>query len=607
MSLFKKKYFLPICLAGVLAGYGTAEWIMPRYFHPTEQTRLTPEEFLNALGSQKHYYRQTLSGNYLAGQFAQNHKDWDKANDYMSRVLEKSPDDKILRKHAMVLAMASGRVSSAVGLAKTMLEQDDDDLLAILFVALENFQTENYLGAIDTLNKTDQKTVAAFIVPVLKLWADTAQGKLETEGLDKNSFYAYHAMLAANYLNKGPGVLDYSGEAFDRSETDIRDVEKTADLFAKLGDTEKAEKIYDQLNKKNFANESIKKKLKMLQEDQSIAEEVDIVNIDSPKEGAAVVFLNMAEILMREYSDDSATIFSQMALYLNPDLADGHIIIGNILMRHDRYEEAIEEFQKIKQDNKLYIYAQRQIADLYGETGEDAKAIEILERIYKQDKDIDALIQIGDLYRYDEEYESAVKAYNRVFDIWEDGEVPEKYWHVLYSRGMAYERLKKYEESEEDLKAALKFKPNHPYLLNYLGYSWADQGKHLNQSLDMIKEAALAKPGDGYIADSLGWVYYKMNDFEGAIPHLERAVELLPYDATINDHLGDAYWRVGRKLEAKFQWRRAVNYSEDDEAELKEEIQQKLVSGLPELDKADVKTANGGIKEELKEKEKPAL
>ena len=607
MSLFKKKYFLPICLAGVLAGYAGAEWIMPRYFQPVEQARLSPEEFITALASQPHYYRQTKSGNYLAGQFAQNHKDWDKANDYISRVLEKDPEDPNLRQHAMVLAMASGRVSSAVGLGKKTLTEDEDNLLALLFVSLDNFQNENYLGAIDTLNKTDENSVAAFIVPVLKMWANTAQGKIETKDLGKNSFYAYHAMLAANYLNKGSSVLEYAEDAFDNSETDIRDVEKIADLFAKLGATEQAEKIYGLLEKKSFINDDIKVKLKRLQDGQSILEEIDIVDVDSPKEGAAVVFLDMAEILMREYSDDSATIFAQMALYLNPELDDGHMIIGNILTRHKRYDEAIEEYQKIKKGNKLYTNAQRQIADLYAETGEDKKAIEILETIYRQNDDLDALIQIGDLHRYDEDYASAVKAYDRVFDTWDDGKVPEKYWYVLYSRGMAYERLKKYEESEDDLKAALKFQPSHPYLLNYLGYSWADQGKHLNEALNMIKEAATAKPADGYIADSLGWVYYKMHDFEAAIPHLERAVELLPYDATINDHLGDAYWRVNRKLEARFQWRRAVNYSEEDQADLKEDIQQKLVSGLPDIDKSDMKTAIGEFKQKLEEKTKPAL
>ena len=123
----------------------------------------------------------------------------------------------------------------------------------------------------------------------------------------------------------------------------------------------------------------------------------------------------------------------------------------------------------------------------------------------------------------------------------------------------------------------------------------------------MIKKATLAKPDDGYIADSLGWAYYKMNELDSALVHLERAVELLPYDATINDHLGDAYWRTGRKLEARFQWRRAINYSEEDEIELKAEIEQKIISGLPDLSEDSPKTLTGSIDHDLEEKISPSL
>ena len=81
-----------------------------------------------------------------------------------------------------------------------------------------------------------------------------------------------------------------------------------------------------------------------------------------------------------------------------------------------------------------------------------------------------------------------------------------------------------------------------------------------------------------------------MNNFDLAVPALERAVELLPYDATINDHLGDAYWQVGRKNEAKFQWQRAFNYNEDEDLELKEKIQEKLSSGLSKVQVSPTET-----------------
>ena len=115
-------------------------------------------------------------------------------------------------------------------------------------------------------------------------------------------------------------------------------------------------------------------------------------------------------------------------------------------------------------------------------------------------------------------------------------------------------------------------------MLNYLGYSWVDQGINLERARKMIERAVELRPNDGYIVDSLGWVLYRMKDFDGAVRHLERAVELRPNDPTINDHLGDAYWRVGRYIEARFQWQRALALKpEEDQISA---IEDKLLRGL---------------------------
>ena len=81
----------------------------------------------------------------------------------------------------------------------------------------------------------------------------------------------------------------------------------------------------------------------------------------------------------------------------------------------------------------------------------------------------------------------------------------------------------------------------------------------------MIERAVEQRPNDGAIIDSLGWVMLRQGDTDGAVKSLEHAVELLPEDATINGHLGDAYWAAGRRQEALFQWRRALNLNPEPE------------------------------------------
>jgi Flp pilus assembly protein TadD len=174
---------------------------------------------------------------------------------------------------------------------------------------------------------------------------------------------------------------------------------------------------------------------------------------------------------------------------------------------------------------------------------------------------------------------------------------PEKAnWVVFYFRGICYERSKQWPKAEADLKKALELFPEQPHVLNYLGYSWIDQGVNLDEGMAMIKRAVQQRPDDGYIVDSLGWAYYRLSNYGEAVKNLERAIELKPEDPTINDHLGDAYWRVGRVLEAKFQWAHARDLKPDPEELPK--IEQKLQSGLPEETssqaKAGKKAGNGG-------------
>ena len=113
------------------------------------------------------------------------------------------------------------------------------------------------------------------------------------------------------------------------------------------------------------------------------------------------------------------------------------------------------------------------------------------------------------------------------------------------------------------MKKALELSPEQPYVLNYLGYSWIDQGLNLDAGMKMLKRATELRPDDGAITDSVGWAYYRLGQFDKAVEWLERASEQKGDDATVVEHLGDAYWHVGRFREARFQWERALNQKPD--------------------------------------------
>jgi Flp pilus assembly protein TadD len=91
-----------------------------------------------------------------------------------------------------------------------------------------------------------------------------------------------------------------------------------------------------------------------------------------------------------------------------------------------------------------------------------------------------------------------------------------------------------------------------------MGYMFADKGVKLQEALKMIRKAVEQEPMNGAYLDSLGWVYFKLGEFELAEENLRQAVERDQSDPTVHDHLGDLYEKTGRIRLAAAQWELSV-------------------------------------------------
>lgn len=145
-------------------------------------------------------------------------------------------------------------------------------------------------------------------------------------------------------------------------------------------------------------------------------------------------------------------------------------------------------------------------------------------------------------------------------------------------RGLTLQELGRLEEAEAELWAALQLVPDNSSLLNSLGYMWVDTGRRVEQGAAMLARAHAAEPENGNIQDSLGWAQFRQGHYDLAVETLEDAVGKEPANAEINDHLGDAYWQVGRRREAQWQWNRVLTLEPD--AERRAGVEGKLVRGL---------------------------
>ena len=310
--------------------------------------------------------------------------------------------------------------------------------------------------------------------------------------------------------------------------------------------------------------------------------------VSNGTEGAAEALFNVAGTLTEENSTEIALVYGRLAIALRPDFPLAQMVVGRVLGTLRRPAEAIKVYDTVSRGSPLWWTARLRSAASLEALGKDDEAIAQLRDLSReQETRPDALVNLGDILRSKKRFAESVDAYDAA--IKRIGQVDRHHWSLLYSRGISLERSKQWARAEEDFVAALELNPDQPYVLNYLGYSWVDQGINLDRAQKMIERAVELRPNDGYIVDSLGWVLYRLGRHPGAVKQLERAVELRPQDPTINDHLGDAYWMVGRHIEARFQWRRALSL--DPEPEQIAAIRKKILNGMA---KAKTKAADGG-------------
>jgi Flp pilus assembly protein TadD len=116
----------------------------------------------------------------------------------------------------------------------------------------------------------------------------------------------------------------------------------------------------------------------------------------------------------------------------------------------------------------------------------------------------------------------------------------------------------KKKEAVQQLKTAITKDPFHVSSLNYLGYTYAEKGIHLDEAEELVKRALKFKPNDGFIIDSLGWVYFKKRKWDEALTELEKAWKLVPNDPVIGEHLGDVYVRKNQMEKALKTYRKVL-------------------------------------------------
>ncbi len=539
----------------------------------------------------------SLSGNYLAGVFASKARDTEAAAEFIANALKTDPDNPELITRAFMLELGKGAIFKAEKHAERVIKNDGRHRIARMVLALKELRQDNQDAAREHLTHSAYTPIGQLSSALVTGWSWAASGDLDRailalrklESTESFAVYqAFHSALIADFVDAIDRARSFYERTYENAGGSLRVVQAYASFLERNGERDKALEVLRKFQTTTSGHPLVRAELERIEAGRPAKP-----MIGTARDGAAEAMFGLASALTDQSGVDLALLYAQLSIHTRPDFALVRTLLGDVYEDTKRHNNAIAAYEAVPKSSPLRPNAEIRIAVNYDRIGKQGIAeTKLIKQIELRKGDHQPSLMLGNLQRGHEKFAEAIPNYTRA--IKNIGKIENKHWTLFYFRGISYERTKQWSLAETDFKKALELRPEQPLVLNYLGYSWIEQGAHLTEALGMIERAVELRPNDGYIVDSLGWAHYKLKNFEDAVKNLERAVELKPQDPVINDHLGDAYWRIGRKLEARFQWLHAR--ANKPELDVLKKIEQKLKSGL----EADA-PAPAAVKQEQKD------
>lgn len=522
---------------------------------------------------------QSAYGLYLAGRLASIRGDREAGSEFLTEAHALAPEQPVLGEEAFRSGLFSGDLGAVARLTPTVADTPQLVEVGRLIELVENLRAGNARQSLALLTASPFEIfapAARYLTPTIAAAADDWDTALKVVDAPAND-------PASLILHQQRASLLESRRRFAEAEAEYK-ILMAAPLGPRLyaldyaaflerqGRRDEALAIYDAaLTGGNPAPRAITGRSRVMGRDRPPAVP------DALRRASDALVFAALQATEGENHEVSA-IYLRLADSLHPD--DLTILqLGQSLSAGRQAQPLLAQaaFSRVgRSDPVIYAWAQVGLATSLAGEGEDAAALEALRRA-------DAATVTQPAFTYTlaahlqgvGRHEEALEILSRP-TINVAAQPPE----FRFLRGAVLENLGRIDEAEAELWAALQAQPNDPTILNYLGYLWVDSGRRVAEGAEMLARAHAADPQNGNIQDSLGWAQFRQGQYETAVQTLEEAVGKQPGNAEIVDHLGDAYWQVGRRREAEWQWNRVLTLEPD--AERRTEVEQKLLRGPPE-------------------------
>lgn len=522
-----------------------------------------------------------VAGAYLSAQYAAGRHDMAGASGHYDRALAVRPHDPHLLRAAVRAHVIAGEVALAEASGAMLLPFLPEAHDARLVLAVGAFAAGRFEEARAHLDAMEDHPITRVLRPYMALWSDFSDnGDVPTDRAMRpsDSVFAPIDYLQTGLLNELAGAPAKARKSYEQGLRmgGLRYLFFTrayGGFLERQGAGAEARRIYQLYDATHAPHPLIRLALKRVESGAPAPPP-----IADARQGMAAGFYALAEMLHAESRFASAIFYANLAHHLDGAMDAAVFLTADALAELESRREAARRFDDIKAASPLYAAAQIRRAVMLDRQGATETAIAVFNALLDdRPAHYEALVAFGDLFRRHDRFAEAEAVYDRA--VAAIGVERPDVWPLYFARGISRERQGNWRQAEGDLQKARRLSDDAPHVLNYLGYGWIDQGIHLNEGLRIIKLAVRKAPENGYFIDSLGWAYYRLGDYARALHHIERAAERTPTDPVITDHLGDVLWRLGREVEARYQWRKAQGFA--PEAALRESLETKLLTGLP--------------------------
>lgn len=492
------------------------------------------------------------------------------AAEIYAQALTGAPDNERIALRAYREAVEAGNRALAIRAARALdaLQQLPQDARLLLFT--DALAKGDWRDARLWLDRIDEAGGFAFIVPGLRAWAAfgarDADPAAETDRQTSDVLgFAYMREQRVLLLLALKRVDEGFAAAKAQPRSDGRGLPLRLAAAARLVGLKERAKALDLLGGSDPA----------LRDARALVETGKPLPgaIDSASAGAALLIGRVASDLVRDNASPASLTLARIASFSAPGNDAVKLTLALTLANNGRPGEALTLLGTVGPPFASTVREIR-IATLQ-KMGRFTEAVaEAQTAVTLPDASLFDYARLGDAYTQIKRYDDAAGAYREAIDRAGDA-APWNLW-LLY--GGVLDQAGDWAKAKPALERAVAIGADQPAALNHLGYAMLEHGEDLAEATRLIAKASALRPDDAAITDSLGWALYLRGLPEQSIPLLERAVAADPTEAALGEHLGDAYWAAGRRVDARYAWRAALVQSE--EADVTRRLDRKILDGL---------------------------